>query len=54
LAGALERSDEVVAAVKAAGYRFVTLDLDGYRAGRMNEVLHARLQPGGLRRSRAV
>jgi pyridinium-3,5-biscarboxylic acid mononucleotide sulfurtransferase len=54
MAEALERSDEVVAAVKAAGYRYVTLDLDGYRAGRMNEVLHARLQPGGLRRSRAV
>jgi uncharacterized protein len=54
MAEALERSDEVVAAVKSAGYRYVTLDLDGYRAGRMNEVLHARLQPGGLRRSRAV
>ena len=51
---ALARSAEVLAAVKAAGYQYVALDLEGYRAGSMNEVLHARLQPGGLRRSRAV
>jgi len=54
MSDALARHDEVVAAVRGAGYRYVTLDLEAYRAGRMNEVLHARLQPGGLRRSRAV
>lgn len=37
--------DEIVAGVKAAGYRFVTLDLEGYHAGRMNEGLNARLKP---------
>ena len=54
MAEALARADEVLAAVKAAGYQYVALDLEGYRAGSMNEVLNARLQPGGLRRSRAV
>ncbi|MER3437371.1 MAG: ATP-dependent sacrificial sulfur transferase LarE [Chloroflexota bacterium] len=47
----LDRSEEIVAGVKAAGYQFVALDLEGYRTGSMNEVLNARLQPGGLRRS---
>lgn len=37
--------DEIVAGVKAAGYRFVTLDLEGYHVGRMNEGLNARLKP---------
>jgi pyridinium-3,5-biscarboxylic acid mononucleotide sulfurtransferase len=50
----LERRDEIVAAVKAAGYHYVSLDLEGYRSGSLNEVLNARLQPGGLRRSGAV
>ncbi|HEY7030860.1 MAG TPA: ATP-dependent sacrificial sulfur transferase LarE [Thermomicrobiales bacterium] len=48
------RSEEIVAGVKAAGYQYVALDLEGYRLGSMNEVLNARLQQGGLRRSRAV
>jgi uncharacterized protein len=47
----LERRDEIVAAVKAAGYFYVSLDLEGYRSGSLNEVLNARLQPGGLRSS---
>jgi pyridinium-3,5-biscarboxylic acid mononucleotide sulfurtransferase len=51
---AIELSSEIVDAVKAAGYQYVTLDLEGYRTGRMNEVLHARLQPGGLRGSGAL
>jgi uncharacterized protein len=51
---AMELAAEIVAGVKSAGYDYVTLDLEGYRAGRMNEVLNARLQPGGLRRSSAV
>jgi uncharacterized protein len=50
----LERRDEIVAVVKAAGYQYVSLDLEGYRAGSLNEVLNARLQPSGLRRSGAV
>jgi uncharacterized protein len=31
--------DRVVAGVKAAGYQYVTLDLQGFRSGSMNEVL---------------
>ncbi len=38
--------DEVVRAVKAAGYTYVALDLQGYRTGAMNEVL-ADPAPGG-------
>ncbi len=51
---ALERADEVVAAVKTAGYQYVALDLEGYRAGSQNEVLNARVKSGGLRGSGAV
>ncbi|CAN5635515.1 ATP-dependent sacrificial sulfur transferase LarE [soil metagenome] len=51
---ALELSAEIVDGVKSAGYVYVTIDLEGYRSGRMNEVLHARLQPGGLRGSGAL
>lgn len=54
MADALARATEIVAAVKAAGYLYVSLDLEGYRAGSGNEVLHARLQSGGLRGSRAL
>ena len=54
MAEILARHDEIVAGIKAAGYAYVALDLEGFRSGSMNEVLHARLQPGGLRRSRAV
>lgn len=38
LARALELRREVVAAVKAAGYRYVTLDLEGFRSGSLNPV----------------
>ncbi len=34
-----ELRDEVIARVKAAGYPYVALDLQGYRIGAMNEVL---------------
>jgi uncharacterized protein len=54
MAEAVARATEIVAAVKAAGYHYVSLDLEGYRAGSGNEVLHARLQPGGLRGSGAL
>lgn len=48
---AVEHADELVDAVREAGYRHVVLDLAGYRPGSMNEVLHASLKPRGLRRS---
>ena len=49
IASAVDRAAEIVDAVKSAGYHFVALDLEGYRAGSQNEVLHARLKSGGLR-----
>jgi uncharacterized protein len=39
LEGVLARRPDVVAAVKAAGYRYVTLDLDGLRSGNLNAAL---------------
>jgi uncharacterized protein len=36
---ATARREEIVAAVKAAGYTYVTLDLQGLRHGSMNEVI---------------
>jgi len=36
LARVVEARDEVSAAVHAAGYRYVTLDLDGFRSGNLN------------------
>ncbi len=45
LADAFERRDEIIAGVKAAGYAYVTIDLDGFRSGRMNEGLNAHLKP---------
>ena len=38
---AVDRRDEVVAAVKGAGYRYVTLDLEGLRSGNLNTSLDA-------------
>jgi pyridinium-3,5-biscarboxylic acid mononucleotide sulfurtransferase len=35
----MQRKDEIVAALKSAGYNYVTLDLAGFRSGSMNEVL---------------
>lgn len=40
LARAVAERDAVVAAVKAAGYRYVTLDLEGFRSGNLNASLH--------------
>jgi pyridinium-3,5-biscarboxylic acid mononucleotide sulfurtransferase len=37
LAAALECRQQVVAAVRAGGYRYVTLDLEGLRSGNLNE-----------------
>jgi uncharacterized protein len=39
LAAAVARRDEVVSAVRAAGYRYVTLDLEGFRSGNLNQAL---------------
>lgn len=50
----LARREAITAGVKAAGYQYVAIDLDGYRLGSMNEVLNARLQQGGLRRPSPV
>ena len=33
----MARRDEVTAAVHGAGYRYVTLDLDGFRSGNLND-----------------
>lgn len=54
LAEIVERREEIVAGVRAAGYQYVAIDLDGYRVGSMNEVLNARLKQGGLRRPSPV
>jgi uncharacterized protein len=37
--------------IKQAGYGYVTLDLEGFRSGSMNEVLNARVKSAGLRRT---
>jgi len=39
IANAVEKREEIAEAVKRAGFRYVALDLDGYRTGSMNEVL---------------
>ena len=41
LTAAVERRDDVVAAVRAAGYRYVTLDLEGFRSGNLNAALES-------------
>jgi uncharacterized protein len=35
----LERREEIVEAVRAAGYRYVTIDLEGFRSGNLNASL---------------
>jgi uncharacterized protein len=47
---AMECRDDIVESIKRAGYRYVTLDLEGFRSGSMNEVLNARVKSAGLRR----
>ena len=41
LAEAVARRVEIVAGVKAAGYDYVTLDLEGFRSGNLNQALAA-------------
>jgi uncharacterized protein len=45
LATVVARRQEVSAAVHAAGYRYVTLDLDGFRSGNLNDALVAPRRP---------
>jgi pyridinium-3,5-biscarboxylic acid mononucleotide sulfurtransferase len=40
----LEKADEVVGTLKAAGFHYVAMDLEGYRTGSMNETLSHRGQ----------
>ena len=42
----LARRDAVVAAVRAAGFAYVTLDLTGFRSGSLNELLGPRKHEG--------
>ena len=51
---ALECADELVDALRGAGYQHAVLDLAGYRSGSTNEVLNARLKSRGLRRPGAL
>lgn len=54
LGRAFAERDAILARVKDAGYKYVAIDLEGYRAGSQNEVLGARLQTVGLRRPGTV
>ena len=38
----LERRQPIVEAVRAAGYRYVTLDLEGFRSGNLNDAIEDR------------
>jgi uncharacterized protein len=46
LAAVVSRRREVSAAVHRAGYRYVTLDLDGFRSGNLNQALGDRAAAG--------
>ncbi|MGH9096354.1 MAG: ATP-dependent sacrificial sulfur transferase LarE [Acidimicrobiales bacterium] len=48
LAAVIALRDEVTAAVHTAGYRYVTLDLDGFRSGNLNDALEGRGAASGL------
>lgn len=41
---AIADREEIARGVREAGYRYVTIDLEGYTSGRMNEGLNARLK----------
>jgi uncharacterized protein len=47
LADALTRREEVVAAVRSAGFTFVALDLEGFQSGSMNRMLTADQRSSG-------
>lgn len=50
LEAVLKRREEVVDAVRGAGYAFVTLDLEGFRSGSMNRLLTVGAVPAGSMR----
>jgi uncharacterized protein len=53
LARAIERREAIVAAVREAGYTYVTLDLEGFRSGNLNRSLGAASRTlGALQRAR--
>ncbi|MGE0131411.1 MAG: ATP-dependent sacrificial sulfur transferase LarE [Blastocatellales bacterium] len=43
----VEMSQRIAAAFKQLGFKFVTLDLEGYRTGALNETLPVKLMPQG-------
>jgi len=48
---ALELRDEIVTRLRAVGYEFITLDLEGYRSGSFNRTLPDALKVGSTGRS---
>ncbi|MFN7019446.1 MAG: TIGR00268 family protein, partial [Fimbriimonadales bacterium] len=42
----LQHASAIVAHMKSLGYLYVTLDLEGYRSGKMNDVLQQRTMQG--------
>jgi len=48
LADVVALREAVVVAVQAAGYRYVTLDLEGLRSGNLNAALGLAAHPGGV------
>jgi pyridinium-3,5-biscarboxylic acid mononucleotide sulfurtransferase len=50
----LEQREAVVARLKELGFTYVTLDLQGFRSGSLNEVRHEDLIQIGVRRAGAV
>ncbi len=48
----IELRDEITRGLRAAGYSFVTLDLQGFRSGSLNEPLNDTLKQRGLRAER--
>ncbi len=49
---AVELRAEIVERLRATGYRFVTLDLEGYRSGSLNEVLAETVRQAATGRAR--
>jgi pyridinium-3,5-biscarboxylic acid mononucleotide sulfurtransferase len=45
----VEQHDEIVSGIKAAGYRFVTMDLKGYTSGSLNDELTIKLRESTAR-----
>ncbi|WP_420622560.1 ATP-dependent sacrificial sulfur transferase LarE [Candidatus Poriferisodalis sp.] len=45
LAEAIRQREALVEAVRAVGYRYVTLDLEGFRSGNLNGALASRISP---------